>query len=349
MSIAKRFLIYLITVSMILGFTACSKPDIAPEDIAAEKPAVSVPEPEPEPQEPARIDPASVKANEAGKVMILMYHVIGAEKEGDWLQTSENFRRDLLNFYSEGYVLIDLRDFVNNNIRVPAGKTPLVLTFDDATPGHFRYLLNADGTKSIDPDSAVGILLDFASTHPEFGSSATFYMNADPFGQREYRKEKLQELIRLGFSLGNHSLTHPKLNKLAAEDVQKELALLAKLVEDSVPGYKVNSLALPFGISPVEKSLAAMGSYQGYSYKHEAVLKVGANPALSPSNTGFDPLNLPRVQGSTKELAKWLEYFRTHPEERYISDGDPATVAVPKEKAGLINQDNISAKELIIY
>lgn len=349
MNTAKRFLIYAITLSLILSITACGKPDITPEVIAEEKPAVSLPESEPESQEPARIDPSSVKANEAGKVMILMYHVIGAEKEGDWLQTSENLRRDLLTFYSEGYVLIDLLDFVNNNINVPAGKTPLVLTFDDATPGHFRYILNADGTKKIDPDCAVGILLEFADAHPEFGSAATFYINADPFGQREYRKEKLQELVSLGFSIGNHSLTHPKLNRLGTEEVQKELALLAKLAEDIIPGYKVKSLALPFGISPSEKILAAEGAYQGYGYRHEAVLKVGANPALSPNNTGFDRFNLPRVQGSTKELEKWLEYFRKHPDERYISDGDSATVAVPNEKAGLIDQKNINGKKLIIY
>lgn len=349
MGILKKILMYVI-IGVLITMSGCNNVKEVHKGVDTEKePPVSLQPPAEEPAKPASVDPAAIKANETGKVMILMYHVIGAEKESDWIQTSENFRRDLLTLYNEGYALIDLIDFVENNIKTPAGKTPVVITFDDASIGQFRYILKEDGTKEIDPESAVGILLDFALKHQGFGSTATFYINADPFGQREYRKEKLQELVELGFSIGNHSLTHPKLNKLGNEGVQKELAALAKLVEEAVAGYKVRSLALPFGIFPTDKSLASNGSYEGYSYSHKAVLKVGANPAVSPNNHGFDPLSLPRVQASTKELGKWLEYFRKHPEERYISDGNPLTIALPEEKAELLNKESIGDKELIIY
>jgi peptidoglycan/xylan/chitin deacetylase (PgdA/CDA1 family) len=290
---------------------------------------------------------ALIKANEAGKVMILMYHVIGADKESDWAQTTANFRRDLQMFYDQGYSLISLKDFVNNNISTPAGKTPLVLTFDDGTVGHCRYIETEDGTKMIDPECVVGILLDFGRQHPDFGHTATFYVNNDPpFSQKGWQ-DKLRELVELGFDIGNHTITHAKLNKLSAEGVQKELAGIPKLVEETVPGYKVTSLALPYGLSPQEYHLAVQGSSDGYAYEHQAVLKVGANPALSPVVEGFDPTRLPRVMASTVELEKWLAYFQKNPGQRYISDGNPQTIAIPAEKEEILDQCKLAGRVLI--
>ncbi len=291
---------------------------------------------------------AKVKANEAGQIMILMYHVIGAEKEGDWSQTADNFRRDLQTLFDQGYSLLSLRNLVSNNIDTPEGRTPVVLTFDDGTVGHFRYL-EEDGKKIIDPDCAVGILLDFAEKNPLFGHTATFFVNDRPFGQGAYWQEKLQHLVDLGFDIGNHTLTHPKLNQLSDQEVQEEIAGLAQLVHEVVSHYHVTTLALPYGISPKNASLAGTGSAGDFSYRNVAVLRVGANPTVAPNVHGFSPLALPRVQASTKELTKWLDHFQKNPEERYISDGNPATIVVPADKEELIDKSTLDQKKLITW
>lgn len=356
----KIIVLLLAVIVTLLLLTACQvaaeMPDYEKDDIPVveaspeEEADGQLPEDPLDGAEQAKEIAARVKANETGKVMVLMYHVIGSEAEGDWKQTADNFRRDLQTLYDEGYSLIDLLDFVENEISVPAGRTPVVLTFDDGSAGHFRYLENQDGTVAIDPECAVGIMLNFAEQHPEFGLKATFYVNAEPFGQRQYWQAKLQELVSRGFSVGNHTYTHPKLSKLTDEQVQKELATLAMMVEQAVPGYQVRSLALPHGISPQKKELAQEGVYQDYAYRNSVVLKVGAEPAVSPVNKGFDPLRLPRVQASSAELEKWLEYFRKRPEERYISDGNPATVSLPQGKEELIDREKVGGgKEIIIY
>ena len=287
--------------------------------------------------------------NEVGKIMILMYHVIGADQEGDWKQTSENFRRDLDTLYREGYYLTDLMDYVDNNISVPAGKTPVILTFDDSTAGQFRYLIKEDGTLELDPECAVGILLDFAGRNPDFGCAATFYINSEPFGQRRYWQEKLQKLVEWGFSIGNHTFTHQKLNKLDAVGVQKEIALIAKAVEEAVPGYKIRSFSLPYGISPQDKKLVQRGEYSGYEYENSAVLRVGAAPGSSPNTIGYDSLALPRVQASSIELEKWLNYFRDNPTEKYISDGDPEIITIPESKSEMLDEQRIQGKKVQTY
>lgn len=353
----KSLLVFLI-VAVFVVFSGCSKSNNIPADSGRETQQFQEGNEESDTKqgnlvkgESAQedVDLAQIKANEAGKVMILMYHVIGSDKEGDWSQTSENFRRDLQMLYDQGYSLISLNDFLANNITAPAGKTPLVLTFDDGTEGHFRYLVDGKGNKEIDPDCAVGILLNFAQEHPEFGHTATFYVNSAPFRQKDYFREKLNKLVELGFDIGNHTLTHEYLNKVSDDKVQKELGGLAKYVADNVPEYQVTTLALPFGLSPKNYSLAVKGSYNDFTYEHKGILKVGARPALSPIREDFDPYRLPRVKASTEELGKWLEYFKNHPEERYISDGNPNKIAVPHDKEQLVDKSKMKDKELVSW
>lgn len=346
--IKRGFLSGIILLS--IGFAGCASDGKPTGQPAAEPPQTDLtPVAQNLAPQKHRIDLAEIKANETGKIMILMYHVIGAEKEASFVQTEENFRRDLQNLYDQGYSLISLQDFLANNIKTPPGRSPVVLTFDDGTAGQFRYLPGPDTKPVIDPHSAVGILLEFEKKQPEFGHTATFYVNELPFQQKEYWKGKLRELVELGFEIGNHTIGHAKLNKISDEQVQQELAAQAKMVEETVPGYHVQSLALPFGLSPVKPELAVSGDWAGYHYENKAILRVGANPALSPNDKGYDPYRLPRVQASTEELSKWLAYFQKNPRERYISDGDPAVIAIPADKESLIAKDTLQGKKLEIW
>ncbi|MGH7418303.1 MAG: hypothetical protein ACREKB_11060, partial [Candidatus Rokuibacteriota bacterium] len=90
-----------------------------------------------------------LRPNELGRVMILEYHKIDYPEER-WTRTPENFRRDLETLYARGYRLLALNDLLDGRITLPAGTTPVVLTFDDSSPGQFRYL-QRNGDLEIDP------------------------------------------------------------------------------------------------------------------------------------------------------------------------------------------------------
>ena len=93
--------------------------------------------------------------NELGRVMILEYHKIDYP-EARWTRTPENFRRDLGTLYAKGYRLIALGDLLDGRIVLPAGTTPIVLTFDDSSPGQFRYIERNPGERFVsdgDPDT----------------------------------------------------------------------------------------------------------------------------------------------------------------------------------------------------
>jgi len=256
--------------------------------------------------------------------MILEYHKIDYP-ESRWTRTPENFRKDLQRFYEKGYQLTRMDDFLEGRIRVGNGKTPLILTFDDSSPGQLRFLSDGNSGYKVDPDCAVGILESFHAKHPDFGLAAVFYVlpAADPpnklFNQPEYTQEKLRYLVRKGFEIGNHTLWHATLSKQSPEGVRRQLALAVKAIQEAVPGYEVKSLSLPMGIYPKDTSTLLNGTYEGVSYRHKGVMMVTGGPAVPPFHKSFDPLRIPRIQAVERELSYWLQYFDEHVEERFTS------------------------------
>ena len=282
-------------------------------------------------------------ANELGRIMILEYHKIDYPEER-WTRTPENFRRDLETLYAQGYRLQSLNGLVEGRITVPSGTTPVVLTFDDSSAGQFRYI-ERDGSLVIDPKSGVGVLETFIRERPDFGRAATFFVLPgakapnDLFNQKEYQGRKLRWLVEQGYELGNHTLWHANLGKYDEPVVRAQLADAQVWVQRHVPDYRFRTLALPHGVYPRNVSWALSGTTKGSTYRHEAILMVAGGAAPSPFAKGFDPVHLPRVQAVEQDLKSWLTHFERNPGDRYVSDGDPDTVAVTADRKDRLRSD----------
>jgi hypothetical protein len=275
----------------------------------------------------------SLTPNELGRVMILEYHKIDQPEER-WTRTPENFRRDLETLYTRGYRLQSLTALLEGRITVPAGTSPVVLTFDDSSPGQFRYV-ERNGAVEIDPQSGVGILEAFIREKPDFGRAATFFVlpgASKPnrlFNQPEHEGRKLRWLVEHGYEIGNHTLWHANLGKYDEATVRAQLAEAQVWVQRHVPQYRFRSLALPHGVYPKEVGWALTGTAKGTTYRHEAILMVAGGAAPSPFAKSFDAVRLPRIQAVEHDLRFWLNHFDKAPGDRYISDGNPDTLTYP--------------------
>jgi peptidoglycan/xylan/chitin deacetylase (PgdA/CDA1 family) len=282
---------------------------------------------------PAVATAGPLQPNELGRVMILEYHKVD-QPEARWARTPANFRGDLERLWERGYRLVALNDFLDGRIAIPRGTTPVVLTFDDSSPGQFR-LIERNGGWVPDPDSAVGILEAFERQRPEFGRAATFYVlpGADPphrlFNQKDLAGRKLQYLATHGYEIGNHTLWHANLAKYPERVVRRQLATAQEWIQRHVPGYRIRTLALPMGAYPQDLRWAVEGAEGQVAYRHDAILRVSGGAAPSPQARGFDPYHLPRIQAVESELSHWLGYFERNPQERYVSDGDASVITVP--------------------
>jgi peptidoglycan/xylan/chitin deacetylase (PgdA/CDA1 family) len=274
-------------------------------------------------------DPAAVHANELGEVPVLMYHQLVAAPKGDYDQTPQQFKAELVALYRAGYRTITAADLVAGRVAVPAGRSPMVLTFDDSTVSQYGELPGGQ----VDPRTAVGILLDVARRFGELRPVATFYVNAAPFAGRD---RYLASLAKLGMELGDHTASHANLRQLDPAGVQRELAGGLAVIRRAAPGARVTTVALPFGAHPHDRALSSRGA----GYRFAGVFLVGAGPARSPYRVGFDALEVPRIRSGRRTgdqsftSTYWLPRLN---KTRFVSDGDPDLISFPKAAAAQLD------------
>jgi peptidoglycan/xylan/chitin deacetylase (PgdA/CDA1 family) len=302
------------------------------------------------------IDYALVRPYEVGQIMIIMYHgLVETEAEEETYQRSvENFKNDLQTFYDRGFRLISMKDWLDNNIMTPAGRTPLILTFDDGKASAFS-LEDRDGALRPVKDCAVDIMTQFSEQHPDFGNTAMFFINKNPFKGDGSIAERFKYLLDHGYELGNHTMNHTQMSKLDAAQIQEEIGGIDKLIKENAPGYEPFAFSYPFGERPLKdlRGYVQNGVWEGNIYHYEIAVREGqSGPPSAVNRTGFDTTNVPRVRGSSNQetdMGWTLKQYETDPELRYVSDGIPDRIAVPKEYADNVDESSLNGKELFLY
>ena len=311
-----------------------------------------------------KIDYKELQVNELGDVPIMMYHgiqnksnegtgYIGGNLDKDGYQrTKEAFLEDLEFYYQNGYRMIRLIDFVNGKIKVEAGKSPIVLTFDDGLNNIQVTGIDSNGEIIIDPNSAVGILESLKEKYPDFGITATFFLNAGLFEQPEYNEKIIDWLLEHGYDIGNHSYSHVDFTTITEKKSEEEIGKMYTLLNSVTKGNYVPIVALPFG-SPYQKNHTNFksilnGAYEGTTYQTKAALRVGWEANDSCFSKDFDSTFLKRIR-AYDNLGKDFDItynFDLLKKRRFISDGDENQITVPKELQEQIGNTKL---EIVTY
>lgn len=164
--------------------------------------------------------PGSVRASDAVRVPILVYHTVAPPADGDtkihreFDIDPETFAAQMQLLREEGYSVISLGMLADALVRrsvIPA--RAVVLTFDDGWETQFQH--------------AFPVLA-------RMGYTATFFVFTSPIGRdaRFMTWSQLREMQAAGMTIGSHSRTHPYLNHNDAltreilrsrEDIAREL------------------------------------------------------------------------------------------------------------------------------
>jgi len=270
-------------------------------------------------------------SNHMGRIPVLEYHVIKDVPNAQYTRNIGSFKADLEDVYKRGYRPITIAQMLDKNFSdVPDGMSPVVFVFDDASPEQFSYIEGPNGQLTIDPNSGVGIWEDFMKTHPGWKNRGTFCLlnGADAghnfFGdaparkykgtqKKEWRFKKVKWLADNGFELCDHTVWHMKLSQFPDAAVQQQIAANMVAIDSAVPGYKVRTLALPYGLWPKNKQLAWQGTWtdpktgQAHPYHFDAVLEVSGGPALSPYDPKFDPHHITRIEAIGNDIHNILD------------------------------------------
>lgn len=278
--------------------------------------------------------------NLMGRIPVLEYHIIGGEQNALYSRTAASYKADLDTTYKLGYRPITIAQMLDKDFSdVPPGMSPVVFVYDDASPSQFRYI-EKDGKLEIDPTSGMGIWLDFAKSHPGWKNRGTYCMlnggaaGHNFFGDKpkfdgqknEWRFQKVKWLADNGFELCDHTLWHMKLSQYPDAAVQEQIMRNAMGIDSAVPGYKIRTMALPYGLWPKNRELAWKGSWtdpktgKTHSYNFQAVLEVAGGPARSPYDPQFNPKSINRVQAVGNDIARTLTNLTTS-KTRFVPRG----------------------------
>ena len=298
------------------------------------------------------------KVNELGNVPIMTYHGIvnttdnkytggNVDKDG-YNRTSKAFLEDLEMYYSKGYRMIRLKDYIDGNIDVELGKSPIILTFDDGNENNFKVIKKeSDGTLVFDENSAIGVLEKIKKKYPDMNVTATFFLNGGLCNQKEYNEDIMKWLIDHGYDIGNHTISHVDFTKIGIDKTKYEVGALYQKLENVIPDKYVNIVALPFG-SPYKKTHSNYeyilnGEYDGFEYHTEAALRVGWEAEVSPFNKNFDKTFLKRIRAydnNGKEFDIEMN-FKLLEKSRFISDGNKNLITIPKSSESNLSETKI--------
>lgn len=352
----KKF-ISLIIILLLVGCSSKEKKDVVEqnkEEIVIEKKELTIE------------DYQNNKVDELGEVPIMMYHGIHDKNNSDteyiggnvdkngYQRTSEAFRNDLEFYYNQGYRMIRLTDYVDGNIDVELGKSPIVLTFDDGLENNIKVTgLDEQGNIIIDPNSAVGILESFKEKYPDYNVTATFFVNGELFGQEEYNEKILKWLVKNGYDIGNHTYSHVDFTDIDGNKTMEQVGRLYDKLDSIIPEKYINIIALPFG-SPYNLEHENIqyifnSNYNGKNYQTKSALRVGWKAESSPYSIDFNASFLKRIRAydnNGKEFDIEMN-FKLLENTKYISDGDKEIIVIPSNKQELLNT-NIK-KEIKTY
>lgn len=347
-------LIMSLSLSLLSGCKEEPEASLVTTDTAVTTPATETTEtvPETTPAPTYSVDEyKNAGINELNSVPILMYHRIydmknsetsytggNVDKDG-YNRTSEAFEADLRSYYEMGYRMMRLTDFVDGNIDVAFGYSPLILTFDDGIRDVVLQGWNDDGSPVFEPGCAIGVLEKIKAEYPDYNVTATFFLNDSLFqnGEEEDRKV-IKWMVDNGYDIGNHTKNHAKLGDCDAATIENEVGYMYKKLEEIIPGQYVNIVALPYGspesMGPEKPQFDKIfeGTYEGFSYTTKATLLCAWTRSYSPFVRDYNNKAIRRIRGydnGGKEFDIEDNFKQLNDGRRYISDGNPDTIVFP--------------------
>ncbi|MDX1931964.1 MAG: polysaccharide deacetylase family protein [Capsulimonadales bacterium] len=295
--------------------------------------------------------------NELGRVPILMYHSVGEyntayDRHGLNI-TPSLFRKHMDLLYRNGFYPVNLRDLTNPRLAIPKGKTPVVLTFDDARGSQFRYK-----NGRIDPDCVVGILDAMHKKHGDaWPQRAVFFVlpksryNPVPFHQEGKEQAKVKYLVDAGYEIANHSTSHRPFSRLNAKELAWEVTHCQQYFRKIDPRVTIDTMAVPYGIFPKTPALRDILTANG----NRLVCMAWGDASYAPLDKRFDRKSVMRVGSEPGNIERWIQVLvaaRRKPGSSlapYVSDGDTTTLTLPASRMKFVNRPETNGMRLVTF
>lgn len=161
-------------------------------------------------------------------VSVLMYHMIGNDKNNAAIMSADNLRWQMKYLKDNGYhpiTMQELNDYVTKGAALP--EKPVCITFDDGYEDNYTIVY---------------------PLMKEFGFPWTIFVIAGQVGQpNRVTWDQLSEMAdSQTVTISNHTMTHPKLHNLPRDEARQEIFGCQQALKDHL-GIDNHWIAYPYG------------------------------------------------------------------------------------------------------
>jgi peptidoglycan/xylan/chitin deacetylase (PgdA/CDA1 family) len=192
-------------------------------------------------------------------VLVLCYHAVSPDWPADLSVTPERFAAQLELLVRRGYVGATFGRAVTD----PPGPRTVAITFDDAYRSVLELALPI--MRRLGLPGSVYAPTDWPGRPEPMSWDGIDHWAGGPH-ERELSClgwDELGELAHEGWEVGSHTRSHPRLTRLADEQLAAELEGSRSACEEAL-GRPCRSIAYPYG--DVDERVAAAASAAGYSF-----------------------------------------------------------------------------------
>ena len=254
---------------------------------------------------------------------ILTYHKFKTNRPSTYSTVSRlDFAEELENLYQSGYVSVSLEHWLAGDIRVPAGKRPVIFSMDDA---FFRNQIALTSEGNPAKDTGLGVAWEFYQKHPDFGFHWALFSNLGdkPYGEGDDLIKQQIQLAKVivwciehDAMVYNHTFRHVNLKNTKGLGVTAELRwndeqlrkLLTLIHREDLISRLRNMVALPGGRAPrwEDSQTALYGYVDPNGRKIQAIFNIDyiTRPEFlkPPYARKFNPANLPRMVANLEAI-----------------------------------------------
>lgn len=186
------------------------------------------------------------------RIPILIYHSVVPDYPGEtdeqkaFAVTPDQFESQLRYLHEHGFTPVSMdavSTYLHDGTSYAIAK-PVAITFDDGWHNQYEY--------------AFPLL-------KKYGDIATFYIYSNPIDHQHpnfMSWDQIKNLRAAGMTIGSHTLTHPYLSTLSAQQLTHEVVDSKAVIEERL-GISVHHFASPFGYtSPVLVALLDTADYE---------------------------------------------------------------------------------------
>ncbi len=162
------------------------------------------------------------------RIPVLYYHSIGVQPDNNAVLDPKKLEEQMAYLAKEGYTTLTLQQFLDIWFgRMEAPPKSVLLTFDDGYADNYTY--------------AMPIL-------QKYKFHATMFMLPGKVGDGWYVDwEMAREMLKAGWDIQSHGMTHPYLNQLKPEQQQEEIDEAARLIKEHL-GVESEVFCYPYGV-----------------------------------------------------------------------------------------------------